>query len=332
VLEPGRGGRPRELIRGASPAETLARVARHLAGGTVGLALGAGGAFGFAHIGLLHVLETAGVPVDYVAGTSMGAVIGSALAAGVSADRMRTFATNVAGRFRWLVLRDLNPRGPSLLGGTSPLRVLREIDELREATFDGLLVPFVAVATDLANGEAVLLEAGPVLDTIRASFAMPGIFPACIAGGRTLIDGAMVDPVPVDVTRALGADFVIAAHVIPPLQPTPQDPVGGVLGRARRLADVLPLRRVCAGLETLEVTLRSFQALWCQLASASALRADAVIRPELGRYWYLQFGDAPAIIETGAEAGEAALASLRAALTERVGLVLDPTRGASPTT
>ena len=319
TLEPGRGTRNRETIRGTSPEDTLDRVARHLAGGTIGLALGAGGAYGFAHLGLLRVLDRAGIPVDYVGGASMGAIVGSALAAGIPAERLIAFAGNIAARFRSLVLRDLDLRGPALLRGTAVMRVLAELEELRNATFESLILPFVAIAMDVRNGEEVLLDTGPVLEGIRPSFAMPGIFPCCVVGERVMVDGAMVNPVPVDRVRDLGADFVIAAQPIPSLHPVAADPVGGLLGRARWIADFLPLRRLRFGIETVDVSVRSFQALWYRLAAAAALGADAIVHPDLREFWFLQFGDATTIIAAGEGAAEAAVSQIRTALAERVG-------------
>ena len=187
TLEPGRGNRQQEVVRGASADEALDRVARHLAGGTIGVALGAGGAYGFAHLGLLRILERAAIPVDYVGGASMGAIVGSALAAGIPAERLIAFADGVATRFRAVVLRDLDLRGTALLRGTGVMRVLAELEELPDATFESLVLPCVAIAMDVRTGEEVLLDAGPVLEGIRPSFAMPGIFPSCALGQR--VDG-----------------------------------------------------------------------------------------------------------------------------------------------
>ena len=320
TLEPGRGKRPREIIRGRSPEETLDRVARHLAGGTIGVALGAGGAYGFAHLGVLRVLERAGVPIDYVGGASMGAIVGSALAAGVPVERLIAFAGSVGARFRGLVIRDLALRGPALLRGTAVMRMLAELEEVRDATFESLMLPFVAIAMDVRSGEEVLLDTGPVLEGIRPSFAIPGIFPSCTLGKHEMVDGAMVNPVPVDRVRDLGADFVIAAQPIPSLHPVAVDPVGSLLGRARWIADFLPLRPLRRGIETLDVSIRSYQALWHRLATVTALGADAVVDPDLHEYWFLQFGDATPIIAAGERAAEAALRQIRTALAERLGL------------
>jgi NTE family protein len=319
-LTPGGRGRARERIGGRSPEAALDRAARHLAGGTVGLALGAGGAYGLAHLGVFEVLESAGVPIDRVAGTSIGAIVGGIVAAGVSPARAVEYFASSAPRFRSIVLRDVDLSGHTLLTGERFMELLAGLEGLEQARFESLAIPFAAVAMDVASGERVLLDAGPLLEGIRPSFAMPGVFPACSRGDRLLIDGAMVDPVPVDVVRSLGADAIVACQPIPPLGAQGSDPVGSVLLRAHRLAEAIPVRRLRRGIKNLGVSLRSFQALWYQLAAASSRAADVLIEPELGRFWFLQFGDAGEIIEAGRRSAAAALPGIRAALEERLGL------------
>jgi NTE family protein len=176
---------------------------------------------------------------------------------------------------------------------------------------------------DLATGEPAVLRAGRLLEAIRPSFAMPGIFPPCRLGDRTLIDGAMVDPVPVGVARALGAHAVIACQPIPPLGAQGSDPVGSLLLRAHRVAEMIPVRRLRRGVANLGTSIRSFQALWHRLSAAAARTADAAIEPELGAFWFLQFGEAERIIEAGRASASAALPAIRAALRERLGLATE---------
>src|SRR3989449_11072702 len=199
----------------------------------------------------------------------MGAIVGSALAAQVPVERLIAFAGSVGARFRGLVIRDLDLRGPALLRGTGVMRLLAELEEMRDATFESLILPFVAIAMDVRTGEEVLLDTGPVLEGIRPSFAIPGIFPSCTLGNHEMVDGAMVNPVPVDRARDSGADFVIAAQPIPTLQPAATDSIGGLLGGARWLADLLPLRRLRNTVEQVDMYVRSFQSLWFRLATAS---------------------------------------------------------------
>src|SRR5262249_14587382 len=185
-----------------------------------------------------------------IAGTSMGAILGGIIAAGVSTTRAIEWALEGAARYGTLLLRDLNLRGRALLTGSTFMQVIAELEEAREATFESLEIPFLAVAMDVAAGEEVLLDSGPLLDVIRPSFAMPGIFPPCPVGSRLLIDGAVVNPVPVDRARALGADVVIASQPIPPLQPDAVDPLGTLVGGGVRISRLLPLRSLRERLQT----------------------------------------------------------------------------------
>jgi NTE family protein len=323
LLAPSSGAAP-IAVRGTSAQAAIDRAARHVAAGTIGIALGAGGAYGFAHVGMLRVLEDEGIPIDCISGTSMGAIVGGAYASGIPARRLAAFAESVASRYRSIVLRDLDLRGSALLRGEGLMSVLGELDEMADATFETLSLPFAAIAMDLHTGERVVIDAGPVLDGIRPSFAMPGILPPCPWGDHLLVDGAMVDPVPVETAHALGANFVIAAQPVPPLQGEPANPVSGFLGHIRRVADHIPFLRLGNGIENLDVTVRSFQSLWFHLASWSSLAADGLVRPDLRQFWFLQFGAAAEIILAGARAAEAAMPDLRRTLSERIGFETAP--------
>lgn len=176
----------------------------------VGLALSGGGARGFAHIGVLKVLAEHNVPIDLIAGTSAGSIIGGALAAGMSAADLEKLAARA--RWRDLIRPSLSIGG--LLSNAPMGRFLRRnfpTDRLESAA-----MPFTAVAFDLGTNTPVLLgEKGDLVTAIRASCAVPGIFsPVRDDMGRMLIDGGVVSPLPVETVRAMGADIVIAIDVI----------------------------------------------------------------------------------------------------------------------
>src|SRR4030095_14373678 len=177
----------------------------------VGLALGAGSAAAMAQIGVVQVLAEAGIPVHCVAGTSAGAMVGAALAAG----RLGEFRAAMEGLSRRRVLRLLDVAWPreGLLHGLRALELVRPY--LGEAMED-LGIPYAAVATDLRSGDEVMMTRGGVFDAVRASVAIPGIFTPWRVGGHLLVDGGLVNPVPVSTARALGAEFVIAVNVLPP--------------------------------------------------------------------------------------------------------------------
>jgi len=176
----------------------------------VGVALGAGSAASIAEIGALQVFAEAGIPIHCVAGTSAGAIVGAAFAAG----QLKELGASLASLSRGGVLRlfDLVWPREGLLSGRRGLEFVAE--HLGER-IEELALPFAAVATDLRTGGEVVMTRGPVFDAVRASIALPGIFTPWRIGGRLLVDGGLVNPIPVSAARALGAEFVIALNVLP---------------------------------------------------------------------------------------------------------------------
>ena len=171
----------------------------------IGLALGGGAARGWAHIGVLDVLVEAGYAPDVIAGTSIGAVVGGCFAAG-KLDQLSAFATGLTKR-RVVGLMDFHIGGSGLISGGRLKRLLdRDLDGIR---IEQLTQRFVAIATELGNGHEIWLTHGPLVEALRASYALPGVFDPVKLGGRWLMDGALVNPVPVTACRALGADVVI---------------------------------------------------------------------------------------------------------------------------
>lgn len=176
--------------------------------GRIGLALGSGAARGWAHVGVIRALEEAGVRPEVVCGTSSGAVVGGLYAAG-RLDALERWARQLDRR-KVLSLFDF-----SLRGGL--IKARRLLDELGEALGDPrietLPLRFGAVATDLASGREIWLREGPLMDALRASIALPGVVTPAEIGGRWLVDGGLVNAVPISLCRALGADSVIAVDL-----------------------------------------------------------------------------------------------------------------------
>lgn len=174
----------------------------------IGLALGSGVARGFAHIGVLRALEARGIRADVIAGTSIGALVGAVHAAG-KLDEFEDWALSLATRKFW---RYLDPRlGGSLFGGQRLSERLAE--HLGGLRVEDLAVPFTAVSTDLVSGHEVWLREGDLIEAVRASYALPGVFPPIEQHGRWLVDGALVNPVPISVCRAQGARIVVAVNL-----------------------------------------------------------------------------------------------------------------------
>lgn len=180
----------------------------------VGLALGGGGARGLAHIGVLKVFEQEGIPIDRLAGNSVGALIGALYAAGTSTSELETMARDIG----WSALTDFSTTSfIRLLLAQSLLSTERMEEYLRrhmgDLRFNELRIPFVCAATDLQTGERVVFREGPVAQAARASATIPGLFKPVVFRHRYLVDGGLVGNMATDLARSIGAKLVIAVDV-----------------------------------------------------------------------------------------------------------------------
>ena len=176
----------------------------------IGLALGSGAAKGFAHIGVLKFLDDMGIRPQVIAGTSMGAFVGAAYAAG-ELERLEEWV-RLLDNWKVFSLLDINwTLSGGILGGKKPFRAF--FDDFQYTNIEDLPIPFTAVATDLHSGQEIWLQEGNLQDAVSASSSIPGLLSAKSLSGRWLVDGAVVNPVPVDVCRAMGATCVIAVDV-----------------------------------------------------------------------------------------------------------------------
>jgi NTE family protein len=178
---------------------------------TIALALGGGAARGFAHIGVVRTLVAKGFKPDIIAGTSIGAVVGGCYAAG-KLDEIERWARSLTRR-RLFSYLDVSLGGLGLISGTRLFETLSEA--LGDTRIEALPLRFAAIATEIGTGHEIWLTRGRIADALRASYALPGIFPAVQIADRWLMDGALVNPVPVSAARALGARIVIAVNVRP---------------------------------------------------------------------------------------------------------------------
>jgi len=176
---------------------------------TVGLALGGGAARGFAHIGILRTLLAHGIVPDIVVGTSIGAVVGASYASG-HLDTLELWAKGLLPRNIFSYL-DIRLNGSGLIGGSKLAAQLEAY--FGNTLIDELPLKFAAVSTEVNTGHEIWITNGKLVDAVRASYALPGIFEPVLIGDRWLVDGALVNPVPVSAARALGAEIVIACNV-----------------------------------------------------------------------------------------------------------------------
>ena len=174
---------------------------------SIGLALGGGFARGIAHIGVLKVLEEESIPVGFIAGTSVGALIGAAYCSGVSPEELEQIASRV--RFRDLARWTL-----SRYGFATNLRMISFLNKiLKVKTFEELRIPLAVTATDFASGEGVVFRSGPLADPVRASCAYPGVFLPVTVDGRLLVDGMLAHALPTQPLREMGANRVLAVSL-----------------------------------------------------------------------------------------------------------------------
>ena len=177
----------------------------------IGLALGGGSARGLAHVGVILALEAYNIPIDIIAGTSIGSVIGGLYASGATIEQLEEVALSIKKSKTLFMIDPVFPHS-GLISGDRIEKMLNQF-ALKDKTFDDLSISFAAVATDVESGAKVILNQGKVIDAVRASIAIPGIFTPVKYQDYYLVDGGVVDPVPVDVVQMMGADIIIAVSL-----------------------------------------------------------------------------------------------------------------------
>ncbi|HYL86279.1 MAG TPA: patatin-like phospholipase family protein [Candidatus Angelobacter sp.] len=248
----------------------------------VGLALAGGFARGIAHIGVLRVLREAGIPIDCVSGTSVGALIGTAFCAGASLEEMEKIGavTSFTDFGRWT---------PSWLGLATNHRMEKYLTRFTPVkTFEELKIPMAIAATDIIAGVSVFYSHGAIVPPLRASCAYPGLFIPIQHEGRTLVDGFLTAPVPVEGALFLGAEIVIAVYL-----------ESGNVEEPRTFTDILS---------------RSFNIIQRHSDLAWRTQADVIIEPDVKPFAWDDFSKTPDMIAAGEVAALAALSEIRAVL------------------
>jgi NTE family protein len=250
----------------------------------IGLALGGGAAKGFAHVGVIKVLEASGLTPAVVAGTSAGSVVGALYASGLSgfALQEQSFALD-EGRIRDLTLFGVG----GLVKGEKLQDYVNEL--VKKRTLEQMSKPFAAVATDLDSGARVIFNRGNTGQAVRASCSIPGVFQPALIGGRRYVDGGLVSPVPVDAARQLGADIVIAVDISSKAKD----------GRAEGILSNLN--------QTITI-------MGQKLGEQEMTRADVIIRPRVGQIGATDLDQKHVAVLEGEKSAQEALPLIRAAI------------------
>lgn len=253
----------------------------HTAPTRVGLALSGGAARGFAHIGAVKGLVEHGVSFSCIAGTSVGSIVGALLAGGYEWGRI----LEIGRSLKW---KELVAPTLSGLGLVTSRRLEAFMDDLLgNVTFADLVVPFRAVAVDITRGRQVVFDDGPVAPAVRASSAIPGIFEPVVAGERVLVDGGVMNNLPSDVVRAMGAEHVVGVDL------------NGLPSEATKPAHLI------------DVSFRSFAMLVECTSAKGRAEADVVIRPDLSAFSYHDLTRADELVAIGERAAIDALPQIR---------------------
>ena len=249
----------------------------------IGVALGGGFARGIAHIGVLRVLEEYEIPVDFIAGTSVGALIAATYAGGTPLDEMERqgMETHFRDFGRWTLSR---------MGMASNARLEDFLHKFTPAKrFDEMKIPLSIVATDLVEGKSVYFTDGEIGPAIRASCAYPGLFLPVDYKGRVLVDGFLTETVPAPAVRRLGAEVVISVHLEP-----------GLIESGPR--------------NTIEIISRSFSIIQMAATQPWRLATDVLIEPDVHHILWDEFVKTPMLVAAGEAAARAALPEIRAAI------------------
>jgi NTE family protein len=273
------------------------------------LALGGGGVRGVAHIGVIRTLENHGFKIRAIAGTSAGGLVGAVYAAGFSTEKIEKTVKELEQDRSFSRLPD---DGPSLLGLSSIYHKLSDL--LGEMTFSELTIPFAATAVSLSSGKEVILRKGKVMKAVMATIAVPGVFPCQEMGGRVLVDGGVMDPVPVQVARWMRPDLPVVAVM---LHKTPEGwsrkdeplplPIPGPTTIIEYLTKLRPVQAFQIFSRSMEVSSKHLTEL-----SMKLYEPEVIISPVVGHIGILQNIDIDELIHEGMTAAEGTMNLIKA--------------------
>jgi len=314
----------------------------------IGLALGGGAARGFAHIGIVRTLVAHGIVPNVVVGTSIGAVVGGAYAAG-HLDRLEDWARSLQPR-NIISYLDIRLNASGLIGGT---KLAAELEAaMGPSLIEDLPIKFATVATEVRTGHEIWLTHGRIVDAMRASYALPGIFAPVLVGDRWLVDGALVNPVPVSAARAFGAEIVIAANLSSDVfahsttiyshgpapgaamaaMPEVMDPAPPKRGFGKFFSAERTVKREFfgaagrPGISTIMVDAFNIMQDRITRARLAGDPPDLLISPRVGQIGWFDFHRADDLIAHGARAAERAIESIQ----ETIGILVPPSIDAGP--
>ena len=255
----------------------------------IGLALGGGGAKGLAHIGVIKALINAGIKIDYISGTSIGALVGGWYAATGDIKTLENFILDIKKDEIFPAEKMIKNKDSSFFKEKSIVDILRR--SLENIKIENLEIPFTAVATDAKNGDMILLNRGDLVDAIRASTALPIVFAPVAIDGNLLIDGGLVNPVPADIVKKMGADYIIAVDVSSKWFTAPEE--------------------LITNHDIYHVISNSLGIIEYQIAKNILKSANLVLRPPVLNYDCLEFNKAKEIIKIGEQEVELNLREIR---------------------
>ncbi len=301
-------------------------IARDFAGKLLGLALGSGAAHGLAHIGVLKVLEEYDIRPDIIAGSSIGALIGGLWSAGYKSYEIEEIAKSLDKKsafFRLIGFRDIDFFTKGFLKGDQIKKFLAQY--LNDSKIEDLPIPLKIVAADLFTSEIVVLDSGNVVDAIRASISIPGIFNPVQNGKRTLIDGGVIDPLPIRVLSRFGVKKTIAVNVLAGSQDrrvadgAAQTALSEILRRARPQPlwkRFFPQPAQGRMVTIFNVIMNTIQFMEFEIADAWARQADVLIHPIVTRAHWAEFYSAEKFIRSGEEKTREQIDEIRKLLSE----------------